>query len=159
MNISLRKFTEDDSQRVLEIMGDDGQGMLKPSTLISAKDWIKNFPFDFFAVCDEQGQIVGEIHLEVIRHFDSAEVGYMTAKGFEGRGIASAALAKICEYGFRELALNRIFARTTAQNIGSTKALLKAGFIHEASLKEAMKGVSGYLDQEIYRLLRSEWSK
>ncbi|MGL5888924.1 MAG: GNAT family N-acetyltransferase [Bacteroidia bacterium] len=64
----------------------------------------------------------------------NAELGYWLAEPFWGRGIATAAIRQIVDYGFRTFEFTRIFARPFGSNIGSQRALEKAGFVLEARL-------------------------
>jgi RimJ/RimL family protein N-acetyltransferase len=134
--ITLRRFISGDAERVHAMLGSGGQAMLEPSTLQSAKSWIANFPYDRFAVVNECAEIVGEIHFVVSDDKNSAEMGYMTAKEFEGRGIATAAVEQMVDYGFRILKLRRIWARTGLHKTDSQRVLEKAGFAREATSAE-----------------------
>lgn len=153
--ISLRRFLPEDAPRLLQIMGDDGHKMLQPSTLEAAKGFLAA-PFDQFAVLVE-GAIVGEIHLIINQRNLSGELGYVTAREYEGQGVATEAIRKISRYGFDELRLHRLWARTSVRNVGSWHALKRAGFIEEATLRESRRIGDEFVDEVMYRLLRSEW--
>lgn len=51
-----------------------------------------------------------------------------------GKGYASEAISAVVRFGFRELGLAKITAGCYETNIGSAKALSKAGFTHEATI-------------------------
>ena len=153
--ISLRRFLPEDAPRLLQIMGDDGHKMLQPSTLEAANGFLAA-PFDQFAVL-VQGAIAGEIHLIKNQRNASAELGYVTAREYEGQGIATEAIREISRYGFQELQLHRLWARTSVRNIGSWHALKRAGLIEEATLRESRRIGDEFVDEVIYRLLRTEW--
>ena len=57
-----------------------------------------------------------------------AEVGYELLPNFQGRGIMSAALGEILNFGFRELKLQIIEAFTHRENYASLKLLEKFNF-------------------------------
>jgi RimJ/RimL family protein N-acetyltransferase len=56
------------------------------------------------------------------------------------------------------LNLNRIFLRVDADNSGGIRAYEKAGFIHEARLRQAGFRDGDYRDELIMSVLRSEWT-
>ena len=76
------------------------------------------------------GQAVGAMNLSnVVRGaFQSANVGYWVARAHNGRGVATAALALVCERAFGELGLHRIEAGTLLDNHASQRVLEKNGF-------------------------------
>jgi [ribosomal protein S5]-alanine N-acetyltransferase len=70
----------------------------------------------------------------VTRHARS-EIGYLIGdREVWGKGYASEAISEICRYGFEELELAKITAGVYENNTSSAKALLKAGFMHEATI-------------------------
>lgn len=68
----------------------------------------------------------------------SAEIGYWVAHEFRGQGIATAAIKLSAEFIFQKRRLLRACARVTEDNVASKKALERAGFIHEATLRNAV---------------------
>ncbi|MBB2150362.1 GNAT family N-acetyltransferase [Pedobacter gandavensis] len=92
-------------------------------------------------------------------HFDfnnfRAEVGYMIAPGFWGKGIAGEALALMHNFGFEKLGLHSVFAVIDPNNVASAKVLLKQGYVKEAYFKEDFYYNGEFLDSEIYSLLNS----
>lgn len=64
-----------------------------------------------------------------------AEVGYALARSHWGQGLATEALHAVAQYGFGQLHLHRLEARTVAENIASQHVLHKVGFEHEGELK------------------------
>jgi ribosomal-protein-alanine N-acetyltransferase len=78
----------------------------------------------------EDGRIVGRITLSGITRgpFQSASVGYWVAESANGRGVASAALARILRVAFEEMGLHRIEAGTLVHNAASQRVLERNGF-------------------------------
>jgi [ribosomal protein S5]-alanine N-acetyltransferase len=78
----------------------------------------------------EGRELAGEIALSnvVRRSFQSANLGYWVAGERCGRGIASSAVAVICEFAFGELELHRLEAGTLLRNVGSQIVLDRNGF-------------------------------
>ncbi len=85
-----------------------------------------------------------------------AEVGYMVAPGFWGKGIAGEALAVMNDFGFGELGLHSIYATIDPENIASAKVLIKQGYVKEAHFKEDFFYEGKFLDTVIYSLLKSK---
>jgi RimJ/RimL family protein N-acetyltransferase len=85
------------------------------------------------------GEVVGGIGLVVGADIErcSAEVGYWVGRAYWNRGLATAALERICRYGFEELGLSRIFATPIAWNPASFKVLEKVGFQREGIMRNA----------------------
>jgi [ribosomal protein S5]-alanine N-acetyltransferase len=88
---------------------------------------------------DVNGEVVGGIGLVPGTDIESrsAEVGYWVGPEYWNRGIATAALERICRYGFEELGLLRIFATPIAWNPASFRVLEKAGFEREGVMRNA----------------------
>ena len=74
--------------------------------------------------------IVGRISLTdvVAGPFQSANLGYWVAEGYQGRGIASAAVDAVSVLAAETLGLHRIQAGTLLRNIASQKVLMRCGF-------------------------------
>lgn len=93
-------------------------------------------------------------------HFDfpnfRAEVGYMLAPGFWGKGIASEALGLMNKFAFEELGLHSLYAVIDPDNLASAKVLVKQGYVKEAHFKEDFYFEGKFLDSVIYSLLKPE---
>jgi RimJ/RimL family protein N-acetyltransferase len=63
--------------------------------------------------------------------YKNAEVWYKIHKDFWGQGYATEAVKELLKFGFESLELHRIEAGCVVENIGSKKALEKAGFLYE----------------------------
>lgn len=113
-----------------------------PYSLEDARAWIEGInaqsPRVDFSI-DVNGEVVGGIALvsgaDIERY--SAEVGYWVGREYWNRGIATAALERICRYGFEEHGLLRIFATPIAWNPASFRVLEKAGFEREGIMRDA----------------------
>lgn len=104
------------------------------------------------------GEAVGSIGLhpqnDIMRK--NGELGYWLAEPFWGKGIITKAIKEMADYGFEKLDLERVFARPFGTNIGSQKALEKAGFRLEAHLENTLYKNEEYQDELIYAL-RKKW--
>ena len=84
----------------------------------------------------------------------TGEVGYWLAELFWGKGIMSSAISQICEVVFGEYDIIRIFAEPFANNIGSRKALEKAGFMLEGIMRNSVFKNDKVLDSCMYAILK-----
>ncbi|MCA6362026.1 MAG: GNAT family N-acetyltransferase [Bacteroidetes bacterium] len=102
-------------------------------------------------------EFIGSIglHLQPDIFFRNAELGYWVAEPFWGRGFGTQAITQITAYGFAHWAeIERIFARPFGSNIGSQRALEKAGFTLEAHLKGTIFKNGRVEDELIYAVRR-----
>ncbi len=96
------------------------------------------------------------LHPQSDIHQKNAELGYWLAEPYWGKGIITEAIRKIVLLGFEQLPqIERIFARPFGTNIGSQKALEKAGFSLEARLKNTIYKNGQFTDELIYAIRRN----
>ena len=82
----------------------------------------------FHVLVDDGGTVVGRFNL--YRVVDgTADVGYRIARQVSGRGVATAALQKLCRIAREDYGLRTLNAATSDANIASQRVLAKAGFI------------------------------
>lgn len=96
--------------------------------------------------------IIGHYRIKP-EHF-RAEIGYIIAPDFSGKGIVSEAVKAVVDYGFDVMNLNSIEAIIAPQNHASEKVLLKNKFVKEAHLLENEYYNGTFLDTVIYSLLK-----
>ncbi len=85
----------------------------------------------------------------------NAEIGYWLAKPFWGKGYISTAIKKFVPMVFENMDIVRIYAEPFENNLGSKKALDKAGFKLEATLKNNIFKNGEVLSSCIYSILKS----
>jgi RimJ/RimL family protein N-acetyltransferase len=88
-----------------------------------------------------------------------AELYVFVRPGMMGRGIGSRATAWLCEYGFTELDLQRIYLHTTDLNDGARRLYARLGFKDEGTLRAHAFHRGRFIDRHVQGLLRSEWRK
>lgn len=105
------------------------------------------------------GVAVGSVNLfgfdDLAHH---AEVGIALLPEARGRGIGTAAIARMVEYGFVRCNLRRIHLEAIASNVGALRAYEKAGFVEEGRQREHAWVRGRYEDIVRMGILRSEWS-
>ncbi|NEC68195.1 GNAT family protein [Streptomyces sp. SID9727] len=83
-----------------------------------------------WVLSDAEDRVVGGFNLNaiVLGSFHSAVLGYWVDVEYAGRGLATAAVRRICELARDELRLHRIEAATVLHNTASQRVLAKCGF-------------------------------
>ena len=89
-------------------------------------------------------------------HRQTAELGYYIAEEYWGKGIMTEAVKQICEYVFANSDIIRIYAEPFAYNIASCRALEKAGFQYEGTLRGNAVKNGKVIDMKMYSLLKEE---
>jgi RimJ/RimL family protein N-acetyltransferase len=75
-----------------------------------------------------------------------------------GRGYATEAIRLATDFGFARLGLHRLQAGLYAGNVGSGRALEKAGYRREAVFARQLKNAAGAWEDHVwYAVLREEW--
>jgi RimJ/RimL family protein N-acetyltransferase len=86
-----------------------------------------------------------------------AEIGYELLRSAWGHGYMDEALRALLNYGFTELALNRVEADVHPDNVTSIKSLQRLGFQKEGYLRERWIVGDVVSDSAIFGLLKREW--
>ncbi len=89
-------------------------------------------------------------------HRRTAELGYYIAEEYWGRGIGTKAIKQICSYVFSKSDIIRIYAEPFAHNKASCRALEKAGFQYEGTLRDNAAKNGKTLDMKMYALLKKD---
>jgi ribosomal-protein-alanine N-acetyltransferase len=108
----------------------------------------------------DHGAIIGCFGLHHWNQYHRrAEAGYGIAQAYWGQGLGSEALKAILRYGFGSMKLNRIYARTIADNYESVRLLERNGFQREGTQrKHSWEDDGTFHDSAIYGLLAHEFS-
>ncbi len=161
MHFTLRSFAISDLDSLVQYANNEKIAMFMtdqfphPYTAEKGKNFIefatKDTPLHIFAI-DIQGKACGGIgiHPQSDVMCKNAELGYWLGEPFWGNGIITKAISEMVEYGFKTFDITRIFARPYGTNIGSQKALEKAGFILEARFEKTICKNGEFLDELVY---------
>jgi ribosomal-protein-serine acetyltransferase len=115
---------------------------------------------DFGFVIYADTVIAGRIGLHYINHqTKTGAIGYWLGKNFENRGIITKACNTILEFGFTQLALERIEIKCAAENHKSKAVPERLGFTQEAILPQAEFVNDKILDLYVYALSKKDWLK
>lgn len=112
-----------------------------------------------FAIIESaSAQFAGCMGLHPEPAHQRAEVGYWIGLPYWGRGLATAALQLIIEFGFGELGLNRIAAGHFPYNPASGRVMQKAKMRYEGTLREAHFHRGEFKDEVRYAILRRDYA-
>ncbi len=117
-------------------------------------------PAPWAIVLQREDKLIGAIGLRnwVLEH-SRAEVGYVLARQYWGKGYVSEALNAVLAFGFSRMALNRIEAKCVPENLGSIRVLEKAGMRCEGLLRDYEFVKGAYQDLNLYSILRRDYRK
>lgn len=88
---------------------------------------------------------------------DRAEIGFLIAREYWRQGLASEAARRVMRFGFENMQLNRVEARTKTENEPSKQLLLKLGMRYEGLMREHSHWKGSYQDLELYAMLKREF--
>jgi ribosomal-protein-alanine N-acetyltransferase len=129
----LRYASDPEVTRYLEWEAYDDPGTAAAfirSTLAAGSTWIARA-----ITLRDSGEVIGGVDLRVVSvHDRCAELGYGLARAFWGHGYAVEAAGLLVEFGFRQLALDRVEARCAVENTRSIRILERLGMRCEGRL-------------------------
>ncbi|MFC8125238.1 GNAT family N-acetyltransferase [Streptomyces sp. NPDC057302] len=99
---------------------------------------------------DTDGAVVGRVNLVDVAGGE-AELGYRVAERAGGRGLATAAVRRLCELAHAEYGLTALRAATDAGNAGSRAVLERTGFV---VVGEVALPLEGWTEVRYFRELR-----
>jgi len=103
-------------------------------------------------------KIVGSVGIGFLKEDKKqAMVGCLLSCEYQGQGIASEALAAIISFGFRNMGLHRIYARTGKLNKASWKLMERIGMRREAHFRKSHTVKNEWDDEYVYAILAEEW--
>ena len=112
---------------------------------------------DAFAVEDEAGEFLGCVMAFGIEaDARTGELGYLVAPAARGRGVATAALRLLTEWGFEERGLLRLELMISVGNIGSKVVAERAGYVKEGVLRSLYVKEGLREDHELWSCLPTD---
>jgi [ribosomal protein S5]-alanine N-acetyltransferase len=169
--LTLRAFTLGDAPRVKELAGDkrisDSTLLIPyPYTLEDALSWIETHP-DWaargqgysFALTLKTGELMGGFGLNTSLEHARAEIGYWLGIPYWNQDYTTEAARAILNWGFENLALERIQAHVFAGNTGSIRVQEKLGMTLEGKMKKYYRKGGAFLDAELRSVLLEDWPR
>lgn len=166
--IKLRSWTINDSARLAELannyliwinMRDD---FPHPYTGENAEKWLNQIAIpnqDKYFAIEYKDVLAGDIHLKIlddVRRYN-AVLTYWIGEKYWNKGIATRTIKTFTNYAFEKFGLVRVYAKIFSTNIGSIKAIEKAGYIKEGHFKHAIVKENKFQDQVLYAITKDEY--
>jgi RimJ/RimL family protein N-acetyltransferase len=149
-----------DNKKVADNLRD---GFPNPYSVKDAKEWLNiilpgNDPPKYFAITVDK-QLVGSIGIAAKTNIyrKNFEIGYFLAEAHWGKGIATRAIKAVTSYAFKDFDIVRIYAEPFSDNPGSRRALEKAGYKLEATLRRNVIKNGIIKDSCIYSVLKEDF--
>jgi len=100
---------------------------------------------------DGGGRHVGNIKIEIDRPHRRAELGLMIGEPSAwGRGLGTEAINAITNHAFTVLGLHKVTAGCYADNVGSIRAFVKAGFTQEGVRPSHYRSGDAWVDMVLF---------
>ena len=168
MDCILRKWRLSDAKDLAaalnneKILNNLRDGLPFPYTEQDARDYIsamssadENDTFAYAITIDDRAVgSIGAFRQSNI-HRQTAELGYYLAEEYWGHGIMTKAIRQLCDIVFDTTDILRIYAEPFAYNTGSRRALEKAGFRYEGTMKNNAVKNGKVLDMVLYSVTRT----
>lgn len=160
----LRRYRPDDADALYRYLGTDPamyqySGWNPYETLEMAQETVRGFiggysdEHVYSWIMDIDDVIVGTIGAYDYKD-DHIEVGFSVVRGWQGRGLATAALKKVLEYLTENEGIPCVTAWCAAENAGSQKVLEKAGMKLVSKEKAGLEVGDRVYDKLIYEYRR-----
>ncbi len=96
--------------------------------------WEQGLRFPFVIAVKNTHQLAGMIEIRMESH--KAELGYVLAKEFWGKGYMTEAVRALIDWAFQQPSMYRVYATTSVENFGSQRVMEKAGMQREGLLRK-----------------------
>lgn len=107
----------------------------------------------------EGGALVGDCALKTEADDGRlGEIGYTLARAYQGRGLASEAVAALLDYAFDGLKMHRIVAQVDCENSPSVALLERRGFRREGHFIRNTWFKGQWADEYLYAMLAVDWT-
>ena len=150
--IALREYIDSDLDRLVSLANNQNVSRYLahtfpyPYTKVDGEWWIRTGSKQNGAIArviEYEGLFVGSVGINPQTGWRDhlGEIGYWVAEDHWGKGIATAALRQMTEFGFTTRQFRKLYAPVLSPNIASMRVLEKCGYTREAILKaEVQKG-------------------
>lgn len=169
--IHLRRWTEDDAAALNAAVAESREHLLPwlpwasepPMSDAARRAWIRDRERDALGGGDLvygvwlDGTIAGSVGLHRRIGPGGLEIGYWTRSGFTRRGIAVAAVARVCEIAFAQPSITRVEIHHDSANVASGAVARAAGFTHVGDQPDPATAPDDSGIERIWRLTHAEW--
>ena len=82
------------------------------------------------------GKVIGGVGLQIDTVNKVGELAYSIDRAYWGKGLIPESARKVIDWGFRDLGLDKISAKTDLRNVSSLRVMEKLGMKREAHLRQ-----------------------
>ncbi|UNM96693.1 GNAT family N-acetyltransferase [Ignatzschineria rhizosphaerae] len=108
-------------------------------------------PLGNFAIeLKENGKMIGTCDLRINEGEKSAELAYAINKKYWGNGYAPEAAKKLLDLAFKDLKIERLWAKFSAANPASGRVMEKIGMTKEGVIRHSKNLRGDFVDQVVY---------
>ena len=75
----------------------------------------------------------------------------------QGRGTMTRAVRTMVDHAFRSMGLHRVVITAAVHNDRSRAIPRRLGFVHEGTLRQAVRVGERYFDDAVYAMLAEDW--
>jgi [ribosomal protein S5]-alanine N-acetyltransferase len=164
-----RRFAEGDFDAFVAMRADPEVARYQAWENYTAEDGAKRFAelqtrnpkepgwFQFALESKATGVFIGDCGLKIMESDNRlAEIGYTFIRAHWNQGYATEAIRALTAYAFAGSAIHRITASVDPENIGSCRALEKAGYRREGLFRKSVWFKGRWDDDAIYARLRED---
>ena len=168
--IYLRQITDADADKFFELRSNPQTMRFIPRPLATTKKdaidlltlmndkIISNTAINWAITLPDNDDLIGIIgHYRIDTENYRSEIGYILNPNFHNKGIITAAIELVLQFGFTKLQLHSVEARIDPNNFASEKVLLKNCFVKEAHFIENEFFEGKFIDTVIYSLLKKRY--
>jgi RimJ/RimL family protein N-acetyltransferase len=107
----------------------------------------------------DQERVIGNIGIGVIKTgvHRQGTIGWLLGSDYHGKGYATEAAEALLSFGFLEMKLHRISARTGLDNDRSWHLMERLGMRQEAHFRQSHMINGDWRDEVVYAILAEEW--
>ncbi len=169
-HITVRRLKRSDCESIYEHIKDQCvlrflKSVPNPYRRENAKAWVnlthraarRDIACHFGIEQNEERKIIGGISLSAINHTHRhSELGYWLSHRHWRKGYMFEAVGLVCDFGFNQLGLQRIYAYVLDINRASAALLEKHGFTREGILRDACNYKNRRHDMYLFSKLKGE---
>lgn len=121
--------------------------------------WLMQEGYAFSIWHNQDAKLIGYFHIrEIDWDIPRAELSYFLDQAYANKGIMTEVMARMVQFAFRQLKLNKLGLRTLVDNYASQRLARKVGFRREGDLRNEYKKPAGNLvDIMLFGLTREEY--
>lgn len=131
-----------------------------------AEEWISTHEqleklgdYKFAIDLKSENKLIGAIEIVVVEEFQHGILGYWLAKPYWNQGYGTEALARVIQFGFEQLGLNKVVGEHFDTNMASGRIMEKNGMQFEGRLRQHKMKWGHFMNVDMRGILKSEWVK